>query len=732
MVYDQDDDSSDTDRSSSSDDYVPRNDDASTMDCTDEHGVLLDIPNLSQEEFTHYVRLREIPYAVFRAEVDAGRRNWQFEPIRQASEPAKIGARIMLFRVVTNTSGQLEVQYNTSASTAMKYIAISHVWGTPGEVTRKTVRGVPWEVDLSPGKQDVLQLLSDELPSNGWFWMDIFCIDQRPTSPIPIAEQLNSIPEIYRSATCVKVLIESPICHEYIREANGHYGNCMHLEDMNITNYLASERLHARKCCSQLFLDPWWDRVWTRQEGLYALTLDFIFLKMVECQRYELTTRDADKYVTTSCHKLSQKAIRAFIDDKWAYHGLPPEDQRRHVAYLNLVVERRLDMRTMPGAETGPVAAYSPFESAWVSRRTTSKARDYVLAVLPDVPGYAVPTNAKTMSFPDLLRDAFHQLRSSCGYQDLIARIPECLLVAPGRSSTGIAPAICEAPVDISHAYDAFLPISGDADRTNDQIDPIPSQESTVVPGDIVLWEVSLTKDGVAEIADSYIQTCSYESFLAVPALSPCTGEPAPNIPLEEAMVFRYLRHKLIEKNLERQETGSGRLLPLPKVEIEVMEDATIVARCLAVKENPSAITVIISATAFAALMRTFLTCLVCGVTAESARAILEKADLKWVATPLYPAPALAVVRRGALDAGARHVLVKPFLSELRGYLVAQWTESGIPSSPIGRTWIPFNESDDRISSEMLEYISQGHFASWKAHQIIERLQGPSGNNDKS
>lgn len=731
MVHDHDDDSSDTDWSDGS--KVSQNDETSTMDCTDEHGVHLDIPSLSQEEFMHYVRLRRIPYPVFRAEMDAGRRNAQFEPIRPPSEPANIGTRIILFRVITNTSGELEVEYNTLASTAMKYIAISHVWGTPGQVTRNTVRGVPWEVDLSPVKQDVLRLLHEELPSCEWSWMDIFCIDQRPTSPIPVAEQLESIPTIYKSAACVKVLIESPICDEYIREANIHCGNSMHMDDMNVTNYLSSELLHARKCCSQLFLDPWWDRVWTRQEGLYGMRLDFVFLKIVECPRLNVITKEVDKYVTTSSHRLSQKAVRAFLDDKWAYHGLPPDDQRRRVAYLKLVVERSLDMRNMTGAETGPAATYAPFESAWTSRRTTTKARDYVLAVLPDVPGYRVPNAAKTMSFSELLQDGFHQLQSSCGYRDLVARIPQCLMSASSQSSTGTTPAICEAPRNVSHAYDAFLPIPGDASRGNDQTEPSQSPRSIVVPGDILLWDVSLTEDTVAEIAESYIQTCSYESFLAVPALSPCTGEPAPNIPLEEAMVFRFLRHKLIGKHLEALREDQRPRLPLPEVEVEVVEDTTIATSCIDAKENPTAVTVVISRTAFADLMQTFLICLVCGVTAESARAILDKADLKWVATPSYPAPVLAVLRRDALDADARYVLVKPILSELSGYFIARCMGSGIPPNPIGRTWVPLtSDSNERISPEMFEYVSQGHFGTWKARRIIERRQRLSRENDES
>ena len=61
------------------------------------------------------------------------------------------------------------------------------------------------------------------------------------------------------------------------------------------------------------------------------------------------------------------------------------------------------------GGEAGPAATYLPLLAAWRSGRITTKKRDYVLAVFPDVRGYVAPPNTRKLSFTELLANALGQ-----------------------------------------------------------------------------------------------------------------------------------------------------------------------------------------------------------------------------------------------------------------------------------------------------------------------------------
>ena len=68
-------------------------------------------------------------------------------------------------------------------------------------------------MQLSPGKKDILVILSrPDICGFDWFWMDLFCIDQTESASISISDQLMSIPRVYKSSRCVKVLLEHPVC----------------------------------------------------------------------------------------------------------------------------------------------------------------------------------------------------------------------------------------------------------------------------------------------------------------------------------------------------------------------------------------------------------------------------------------------------------------------------------------------------------------------------------------
>ena len=128
--------------------------------------------------------------------------------------------KIYLVRVQERNDGTLFIDKNCDATTADDYIAISHVWGNPATI-EKTFVDSAGEIELSPGKRDILSILrEDNVCGKRWFWMDLFCIDQSADGPISISEQLQAIPQIYKSSRITKVLIETPLCRDWLATAS--------------------------------------------------------------------------------------------------------------------------------------------------------------------------------------------------------------------------------------------------------------------------------------------------------------------------------------------------------------------------------------------------------------------------------------------------------------------------------------------------------------------------------
>ena len=103
--------------------------------------------------------------------------------------------------------------------------------------------------------------------------MDLFCLDQTSNAAVSISDQLASIPTIYKRSCCVKVLIESPVCRDWTATAVRAAAGAVESDTFD-----EFELHHARKCRFMLFAEPWFERLWTRQEGLYATKLQIVLL----------------------------------------------------------------------------------------------------------------------------------------------------------------------------------------------------------------------------------------------------------------------------------------------------------------------------------------------------------------------------------------------------------------------------------------------------------------------
>lgn len=180
--------------------------------------------------------------------------------------------------------------------------------------------------------------------------MDLFCIDQTEGASISITEQLTAIPAIYKSSRCVKILIESPICTTW----QGQASRVVSVGDVDVDFFGEEELRHSRKCPYLLFRDPWFERLWTRQEGLYGLVLDVIILNPVGCRRLQTATKTGG-WIAEGAALGKRTVAEFFLDDKLAYHGVPeePAERMRFQLYLDFVYHHHVDIKKY-GGSPGP------------------------------------------------------------------------------------------------------------------------------------------------------------------------------------------------------------------------------------------------------------------------------------------------------------------------------------------------------------------------------------------
>lgn len=359
---------------------------------------------------------------------------------------------IYLARIHERDDGTLYVERKQASTTEESYVAISHVWGDPSTIQTHNVSGIG-PVQLSPGKTDILNILKrPDICGHDWFWMDLFCIDQRAESPISVSSQLMAIPIIYKSSRVVIVLIESPVCQQWASSAEqaAHEG----LVDNQV--FKIEEASHARKCANLSLMDPWFDRLWTRQEGLYAMNLKMIFLNKTVCARLTTVLPPLKRYKMERKAIAKREAALSFIYDKLAYHGIFSDKGDASMnAYLDLLYKRQFSV-SQYGGKIGPVGNYMPIMEAWRSGRMTAKPRDYVLAVFPDIEGYRAPQNPRRLSFSQLLEDACEQFGgdTSNGFK-FLPKIPKSLVTTMPSDSE--QPWALDSPTDVTEALDPIL-----------------------------------------------------------------------------------------------------------------------------------------------------------------------------------------------------------------------------------------------------------------------------------
>ncbi|RYP28999.1 hypothetical protein DL767_006959 [Monosporascus sp. MG133] len=535
---------------------------------------------------------------------------------------------IYLVRICERPGGSLYIDRKPHATTDDDYIAISHVWGTPDTVQESTVDGVKWKVSLSPEKQDILSLLRrGSICGDGWFWMDLFCIDQTESSSISIPDQLMAIPSIYKSSRCVKVLLESPVCKQWQEAAIRAFEQ----GPINEEGFQEEELAHGSSCPHLLFADPWFERLWTRQEGLYARVLDFIVLKPVSCERHRRDSTSAwIAHGTLLAHRFRAET---FLLDKLAYHGLQPSTAMGSLfsIYFDVVYRHHVNITLAYDCEPGPDPKYNPIMEAWRSQRCTTKPRDYILAVFPDVDGYKVPVGVRNMSFPELLLNAIRQSAVCANFQ-VAPKVPRGIMCSSGKGTESVLPWLIDKPSNIGEAYDTF---------TTDTASSGAEIRNWVIPGNIELEDIDATEPGLDMLKDDWKRTVNIDRHVVLVSPSgPCTGTTRRDVSDAAGLLQQHFAQEFMH-------IAASQFLPRERMQARELRTEGVLPfhRITDIPEE-----------VFARELKRFLICLICGISLTTADMVQEAADVVRVSTP--HGPLLGIVHRATRLTAVRDQLI--------------------------------------------------------------------------
>ncbi|KAI1646010.1 uncharacterized protein F4817DRAFT_341571 [Daldinia loculata] len=579
---------------------------------------------------------------------------------------------IYLVRICELPGGSLYVDRKSHATTDDEYIAISHVWGTPETIQKSTVDGIPWDVYLSPGKQDILSLLRrDDVCGNSWFWMDLFCLDQSELSSVKIADQLMAIPSIYKCSRCVKVLIESSVCMEWQEVAFRAFER----GPIDEESFQEEELAHGRSCPHFLFADPWFDRLWTRQEGLYACVLDFIVLNPVPCKRHNRDLTSA--WIAHGTLLTYRFRAETFLLDKLAYHGLQPSRAEGSLfsLYFDVVYRHHVNVTLAYDCEPGPDPKYNPIMEAWRSQRCTTKTRDYILAVFPDIDGYNLPVGARKMSFSELLLNAIRQPAVRANFQ-IAPKIPRGMVSPSDKDIENILPWLTDIPLNIGQAYDTFAAYR----RTSKS-----EIRNSVIPGNIALEDIDISRSGLDILKDDWQRTTDIFRHVALVSPSgPCTGTTRQEVTSNDTGLLRqHLAQEFmpiaVSQYLRQEEMHALELRTKGVLTFDRIRD--------------------IPEEAYGRELKRFLVCLICGTSLPTADEVLEKADVVRVSTPY--GPLLGIIHRETrwTIEKSRLMLVCGQTWDLQGFYIGVRVDGKM--SARGRTIIPNSSVWDSIEKAL-------------------------------
>lgn len=302
----------------------------------------------------------------------------------------------------------------------IEYVAISHVWG---EVEEQEVAGVEGRVQVSAEKAKFMEERLPLVIGEEYFWMDILCIDQKDEKARVAVTEI--IPNVFRRAKRTLV----------IRDGSGFRDCCVNalgrIEDWDfkwlgwqsklITHFGFKHMMNFGT--GERFREGILERVWPLQEVMFSDVLQF-----VRCDNAPVRKIcSGDFHPKTNIGMYLVDCLMS-LAQSWAqlYRDIPATDHEdtQLVQFLRAFltsghVSRKRVPTQMPSVSRNVYDYWLYMHST----RRTSKPRDYILAVMPQYSWYAVPSDAKSMTFQQLFNNCIEQasLKSESGLPPLVS-----------------------------------------------------------------------------------------------------------------------------------------------------------------------------------------------------------------------------------------------------------------------------------------------------------------------
>jgi hypothetical protein len=292
-----------------------------------------------------------------------------------------------------------------------KYVAISHVWG---DALWQPVDGVEGEIMISDEKAKFLKERMRELVGEGFFWMDILCINQRDKAARVAVTQY--IPATFRRAQqTIAIRGGEGIRYCCYQAAKFPSDTAELLEKMMFPPCLDRltrhyEEHHVGEDCA---IDGMISRLWPLQELLVSDTIHF-----VQCQFIPRIRSMGDFYQPRHGEYYGLLAMSliqiAFMGQSWESQGSTKEASKNVALGAGAVfVDAYLRCGSAARSPIIRTLVRPHLQAFQISARRTTKSQDFILAFMPQYDFYTVPTNAKDLSFGELFVDCVSQMRNA-------------------------------------------------------------------------------------------------------------------------------------------------------------------------------------------------------------------------------------------------------------------------------------------------------------------------------
>ncbi|KAI9853642.1 MAG: hypothetical protein M1813_002033 [Trichoglossum hirsutum] len=290
----------------------------------------------------------------------------------------------------------------------IQFNAVSHIWGN---VAWCSVPGIGSKILASPQKAKFIMEKLPDLVKDEYFWMDILAVDQ--SSGESRSAVVEHIPKIYGKAKLTIV----------IREAGGFRACCADMlarrapervASLSVAEALMPEE-HATTHHPNGLREHWMERLWPLQELHLSDALLFTVCEPPEDNTnnepsWPSATDIQSKLLCNEFYRLAETWVSKLVFDERGRRPTKLAPGSQIDSFVNAVLHNKDVTRSR--TDVRPSSFYAISQSTWDSRSTT-KQRDFVLALFPQFSWYKVPQrNAlKSMDFGDVFQDCMNQVQ---------------------------------------------------------------------------------------------------------------------------------------------------------------------------------------------------------------------------------------------------------------------------------------------------------------------------------